>query len=72
MNSSLRNLERHMFPLMDDFRQWGCGESPTFKLCDMFLHAIEIMLQNIRAERRSLGYSFVISLSHAAINLCHK
>jgi hypothetical protein len=63
MNSSLRNLERHMFPLMDDFKQWGCSESPTFKFWDMFLHAIEIMLQNIRAERQGLWDIHLSSVS---------
>ena len=38
-----------MLPLMDDFRKWGCSESPTFKFWDMFLNAIEILLQNIRS-----------------------
>ena len=40
-------IERYMLPLMEDFRQYGCNASPTFKVWDMLHNAIEIMLQNI-------------------------
>jgi hypothetical protein len=40
-------IERYMLPLMEDFRQYGCNASPTFKVWDMLRNAIEIMLQNI-------------------------
>ena len=52
-----------MLPLMDDFRKWGCSESPTFKFWDMFLNAIEILLQNIRSERDGLWKLHLSSVS---------
>jgi hypothetical protein len=27
--------DNYMLPLMDDFRTWGCSESPTFKFWDI-------------------------------------
>ncbi|CAC5408181.1 unnamed protein product [Mytilus coruscus] len=44
----------HVLPLTVRFRNWGYLESSTFKYWDMFLNAVEVMLQNIRAERESL------------------
>ena len=43
-----------LVPLTKEFRLWGCKVSPTFKYWDMFLQAVEILLQNIRAERDGL------------------
>ena len=44
----------HLVPLLHEFRLWGQSESPTFQYWFMFLDAVEIMLQNIRAERAGL------------------
>jgi hypothetical protein len=45
------DTHNYMLPLMDDFRKWGCSESPTLKFWDMLLNAIEIVLQNIRVRK---------------------
>ncbi|CAC5425161.1 unnamed protein product [Mytilus coruscus] len=37
---------------LEDFKQWECQPSPTFKYWDMILRAVEIMIQNVRAERQ--------------------
>lgn len=44
-------VERHLLPLLNDFRHWGCQESKTFQYWDMFLTSVEILLCNIRSER---------------------
>ena len=49
---SLFNL--HIMPLIEDFQNWGNQSSPTFKYWNMFLGAIEVLLQNIRSERDGL------------------
>ena len=41
----------HLDPLFKEFRSYGYSRSPTFQYWDMFLKAVEILLQNIRAER---------------------
>ena len=43
-----------MLPLFEEFRIHSCKLSPTFAFWDMFLRAVEILLQNIRAERNGL------------------
>ena len=62
-NVATSAIDNYMFPLMDDFRKRGCSESPTFKCWDMFLNAIEIMLQNIRSERDGLWKLHLSSVS---------
>ena len=47
-------LKEFLAPHLEEFRQWGCGASPTFKYWDMFLRAVEIMLQNVRSEREGI------------------
>lgn len=56
-------IERYILPLMEDFRQYGCNASPTFKFWDMFRNAIEIMLQNIRSEREGIWKLHLSSVS---------
>ena len=48
------NFKEHMLPLFEEFRIHSCKLSPTFAFWDMFLRAVEILLQNIRAERNRL------------------
>jgi hypothetical protein len=47
-------LKEFLAPPLEEFRQWGCGASPTFKYWDMFLRAVEIMLQNVRSKRKRI------------------
>jgi hypothetical protein len=44
-------LTEHVLPRMREYEEWGCSQSPTFQYWVMFLHAVSILLQNIRAER---------------------
>ena len=62
-NVATSAIDNYMLPLMDDIRKWGCSESPTFKFLDMFLNAIEIMLQNIRSKRDGLWKLHLSSVS---------
>ena len=59
-------LETHFQPLTEEFRKWGSSASPTFKYWDMFLRAVEILLQNIRSERNG---SWSLHLSSTAAML---
>jgi hypothetical protein len=34
-NVATSAIDNYMLPLMDDFRKWGCSESPTFKFWDV-------------------------------------
>ncbi|CAC5358418.1 unnamed protein product [Mytilus coruscus] len=63
IHSAMADIERHMLPLLKDFRQWGCNVSPTFKFWDKFLTTVEIMLQNIRSEREGLWSLHLSSVS---------
>jgi hypothetical protein len=67
----LRLVDRHIMPLLEDFR---LQTSKTFRFWDMFLTAIEIMLQNIRSEREGLWTAHLISVSaiYASISFHHK
>ena len=56
-------IESYMLPLMEDFRQYGCNASSTFKFWDMFRNVIEIMLQNIRSEREGIWKLHLSSVS---------
>ena len=47
LDNSIAILKEFLAPHLEEFRQWGCGASPTFKYWDMFLRAVEIMLQNV-------------------------
>ncbi|KAK3085631.1 hypothetical protein FSP39_006444 [Pinctada imbricata] len=52
VSSSFSSLfEIHIVPLMEEYRKAGIAASATFQYWDMFLQAVEILLQNIRAER---------------------
>ena len=44
-------ITQHILPLLQQFRERGCKESPTFKYWSMYLDAIHILLCSIRAER---------------------
>lgn len=48
-------VAEYLVPLLDNFREWGSSRSPTFQYWCMFLDAVEILLQNIWAERVSDG-----------------
>ena len=67
----LRLVDRHIMPLLEDFR---LQTSKTFRFWDMFLTAIEIMLQNIRSEREGLWTAHLISVLaiYASISFHHK
>jgi hypothetical protein len=54
LDNSIAILKGFLAPHLEEFRQWGCGASPTFKYWDMFLRAVEIMLQNVRSEREGI------------------
>jgi hypothetical protein len=60
---AMDSIERYMLPLMEDFRQYGCNASPTFRFWDMFRNAIEIRLQNIRSEREGIWKLHLSSVS---------
>ena len=34
-NVATSAIDKYMVSLMDDFRKWGCSESPTFKFWDV-------------------------------------
>ena len=46
-----RLVEQHLTPLLKEFMEWGCNESPTFQYWKSFLDAVEILLKNIKTER---------------------
>jgi hypothetical protein len=54
LDNSIATLKEFLASHLEEFRQWGCGASPTFKYWDMFLRAVEIMLQNVRSEREGI------------------
>ncbi|CAG2209484.1 unnamed protein product [Mytilus edulis] len=56
-------FEEHILPLFEEFRTHYCSISPTFAFWDMFLRAVEILLQNIRAERDGLWLLHLKSVS---------
>ena len=55
VHEAVREMDKlvsdHLEPLFCQFRSWGYSRSPTFEYWDMFLKAVQIMLDNIRAER---------------------
>ncbi|CAG2226443.1 unnamed protein product [Mytilus edulis] len=56
-------FEEHILPLFEEFRTHYCSISPTFAFGDMFLLAVEILLQNIRGEQDGLWLLHLKSVS---------
>lgn len=46
-----RVLSQYLIPKLEEFKQQECQTSPTFAYWIAFLDAVEILLQNIQAER---------------------
>ncbi len=44
-------IEAHVMPLIQEFHEWGCSKSPTFKYWDECLTALRILLDSIRSDK---------------------